>query len=175
MKILAVITETASCLRYPSLLSCLQAESPSCVEQQYTYLQEYVSWLWVCPSDTVLARESAFHRTWSLSLFSFLLSVQTKACTPVVTARQLRDVSLLSKTMSRRKMLRYSWRRPSWPVLECQHTRFPEGEEKARFPINHYIWILSAIKYIYIHTDDILNTVKFTKKCVFAEFFCVYT
>lgn len=94
---------------------------------------------------------------------------------PCCDCRKLWDVSLLSKTMSRRKILRYSWCRDTWLVLECQHKGFLEGEEETCFSLNHYIWILNAIKYIYICTDDILNTIKFMKKCIFAEFFCVYT
>lgn len=41
-------------LKYPPLLSSLLAESSAHVGQQYAYLQEYVSRLWVCPSDIVL-------------------------------------------------------------------------------------------------------------------------
>lgn len=67
MKILTDTAETASCLIYPSLLSWLLAESPSHVAQQYTYLQEYISWFGSCHSDTVLAKQSVFHRSSSLS------------------------------------------------------------------------------------------------------------
>lgn len=67
MKILTVTAETASCLGYPSLLSWILTESLSRVEQQYIYLQEYISWFGACHSDTVLSRQSVFHRSSSLS------------------------------------------------------------------------------------------------------------
>ena len=96
--------------------------------------------------------------------------MQTRG-TCVVTTRRLWDGSLLAKMTSRSKILRYSWGRVMRPVLECQHIGFLECKEETCFSWSHYIWILNTIKYIYIHRDDTLNTLKFMKKCIICWIF----